>query len=294
MTSLVPKKKKAKMTSLRPGLIPILAFLQDQGFDVQGMYYQAFYNFYLESEDGVPLRTAFPVRKGTQLLDSNDEAVRDAKGINQDRRSNKVAVPNGDRLNVYDLSTLYNKVRQYQDTAVPFQTFVNLANHREIQQQPRGFKSSNRDSDNAAFLHWQKNIETHLSQLLEFIVNGVNRRNKVSRADMEVGNPSNMKDVENIFETLSAELEGRKRQKTSQNTSQNTSQEEPNIKIADRALCKLVAVFDPKCTSKYHLLRIFKDEEALNYIRILYIAYMLDVRLSKSAKEEEERGSSNA
>lgn len=258
------------MTSLRPGLVPILAFLQDQGFGVQGkpMYHQAFYKFYLESDEGLPLRAAFPVP--LQTLDSDDEAVRDAKGINQDRRSNKVALSNGDRLNVYDLSTLYNKVRQYQDTAVPFKTFLDLANHREIQQQPLGFKASNRDSDNAAFLNWQKNIETHLSQLLEFIVNGVDRRKKVSQADMEAVNPSNMDDVQKIFDTLSAvSKQGGKRQKT-------------NV-IADRALCKLVAVFDPKCTSKYHLLRIFEDEEALNYIRMLYLAYMLDVNLSESS-----------
>ena len=258
------------MTTLRPGLVPILAFLQDQGFDVQRkpMYHQSFYNLYLESDEGLPLRTAFPVPSRTQLLDSNDEAVRDAKAINTNRQRNEVAVPDGDRLKVYDLSTLYNKVRRYQHTAVPMKTFVDLA--RNIGQRPKGFEASNRASDAAAYLHWQKNIESHLTQLLEFIVNGVDRRQKVSRADMEAVNPSNMDAVQQIFDGLSAALpQGGKRQKT-------------NV-IADRSLCHLIREFVPKCTSKYQLMRIFEDEDALNYIRMLYLAYMLDVNLSESS-----------
>jgi hypothetical protein len=260
----------------RPGLMPILAFLHDEGFDilnVNTIYHKNFFPLYLIgsaeetdlAEMCAEIRSAFPAPQDSEKTikaGTNKAAVAKASAINKDRKSDWYALVEGESVLLFDLSRLYSKVRAYQDTAVPFRTFKSLAERMKFR--PGSMNNNISQSSilgNASYLVWQNKIETYLSQLLEFVINEVPRRERVTRAHMEEIIPTTVAEAEEMF--------------------LRTLDRKTNISF--RALCKLVSAFyqRQKCVTADNLKQIFQDDDTLDFIRILYVAYMMDVNLSE-------------
>ena len=268
----MPKKYCDKETmTRRPGVIPILAYLEYQGVDnlrhsKRKMYHKSFYEHVLLSDEANTIRTAFQIRNSRHIHDSEEDAQNAAEKINSDPKSNMYAFVEKNIVLKYNLTYLYDKVRAFQQTSVPSKTFIDLA--EKIRRQPKGFKNNNRDLNKVACFLWQKQVESFLSQLLEFIVNGVDARQKVSKEDMKATIPESLNDVENIFQTLTTAFK-----------TNRTKRQKVNI-ISDLAICSLVRNFVPKCKSRTQLLQLF-HADAIDYIRVLYLAYMMDVTMSE-------------